>query len=132
MNKMKSRLWEVGMRFASVIFVGLLALGCGTGSGHGPPQFKGTTVSPPSISELAPDTVPVNSVPFYMTVNGTNFFTDAIVVWNGTPLSTTFISSNQLMAFLEATDLQNVGLIRVYVRTGGLNSNTMDFDLTPQ
>jgi len=26
----------------------------------------------------------------------------------------------------------NVGLIRVYVRTGGLNSNTVDFDVTGQ
>jgi hypothetical protein len=36
------------------------------------------------------------------------------------------------MAVLQATDLQNVGLIQVYVRTGGLNSNTVDFDVTPQ
>jgi IPT/TIG domain-containing protein len=67
-----------------------------------------------------------------MTVNGTNFLTDAIVVWNGTPLSTTFVSSNQLVAVLEETNLMNVGLIRVFVRTGALNSNTVDFDVTAQ
>ena len=37
-----------------------------------------------------------------------------------------------LVASLEATDLMNVGLTRIYVRTGGLNSNTVDFDVTGQ
>jgi len=119
------------MRFAGLILASLLALGCGTGSGHDP-QFKGSAVSPPSITQLVPNNVPVNSVPFFLTVNGTNFLTDAIVVWNGTTLNTTFMSSKQLVALLETTDLQNVGLIRVYVRTGGLNSNTVDFDVSAQ
>ena len=57
---------------------------------------------------------------------------DATVFWNGTPVITTFVTSNQLVASLEATDLMNVGLTRVYVRTGGLNSNTVDFDVTGQ
>ena len=122
----------MGMRFTSVIFASLLAFGCGTGSGNDSHGFKTGTFSPPSITELVPNSVPVNSVPFALTVNGTNFLTDAIVVWNGTPLSTTFLSSNQLVAVLAATDLMNVGLIRVYVRTGGLNSNTVDFDVTAQ
>jgi hypothetical protein len=122
----------IGMRFTSVIFASLLAFGCGTGSGNDPHGLKTSTFSPPSITELVPNSVPVNSVPFALTVNGTNFLTDAIVVWNGTPLSTTFVSSNQLVAVLGATNLMNAGLIRVYVRTGGLNSNTVDFDVTAQ
>ena|SRR5258708_26812802 len=122
----------IGMRFTSVIFASLLAFGCGTGSGKDPHGLKTSTFSPPSITELVPNSVPVNSVPFALTVNGTNFLTDAIVVWNGTPLSTTFITSNQLVAVLGATNLMNAGLIRVYVRTGGLNSNTVDFDVTAQ
>ena len=122
----------IGMRFTSVILASLLAFGCGTGSGNDPHGLKTSTFSPPSITELVPNSVPVNSVPFALTVNGANFFTDAIVVWNGAPLSTTFVTSNQLVAVLEATNLVNTGLIRVYVRTGGLNSNTVDFDLTAQ
>ncbi|HEV7396170.1 MAG TPA: IPT/TIG domain-containing protein [Pyrinomonadaceae bacterium] len=122
----------IGMRFTSVILASLLAFGCGNGSGNDPHGFKTSTFSPPSITELVPNSVPVNSVPFAFTVNGTNFSTDAIVVWNGTPLSTTFLSSNQLVAVLAAIDLMNVGLIRVYVRTAGLNSNTVDFDVTGQ
>jgi hypothetical protein len=122
----------IGMRYSSVILASLLAFGCGTGSGRDPHVVKTTTFSPPSITELVPNSVPVDSVPFALTVNGTNFSTDAIVVWNGTLLRTTFVTSNQLVAVLEATDLMNAGLIRVYVRTGGLNSNTVDFDVTVQ
>jgi IPT/TIG domain len=122
----------IGMRFTSVILASLLAFGCGTGSGNDPHGLKTSTFSPPSITELVPNSVPVNSVPFALTVNGANFLTDAIVVWNGAPLSTTFVTSNQLVAVLEATNLMNTGLIRVYVRTGGLNSNTVDFDVTAQ
>lgn len=120
------------MRFTSVILACLFAVvGCGD-SGHGVHRLKTSTFAPPSITELVPNSVRVNSVSFVMTVNGTNFSTDAIVIWNGTPLSTQFISSNQLVATLAATNLMNVGLTPVYVRTAGLNSNTVDFDVTPQ
>jgi hypothetical protein len=81
---------------------------------------------------LTPDSVPVDSVTFYMTVNGTNFGTDAIVFWNGTPLSTRFVTSQQLMAAVTNTDLMFAGLVHIYVRTGGLNSNTVDFDVSVQ
>ncbi len=120
------------MRFASVLLACLLAFGCGTGSGNDPHGLKTTTFSPPSITELVPNSVPVNSVPFFLTVNGTNLNTDAIVVWNDTPLSTTFLGANQVVAMVAETNLMNVGLIRVYVRTAGLNSNTVTFDVTAQ
>jgi hypothetical protein len=121
------------MRFTSVILACLLAVGCGAGSGNNPHALKIIRASSPlSITELVPNSAPVNSIPFAFTINGTNFLPDAVVIWNGTPLSTTFVSSNQLVALLAATDLMNVGLIRVYVRTGGLNSNTVDFNVTGQ
>jgi hypothetical protein len=119
------------MRFASVILASLLVVGCGTGSGNDPHgSGAGSGIFAPSITELVPNSTPVNSVPFFMTVNGTNFTPDAIVVWNGTQLSTTFVSSNQLVAGLAATDLQLFGEIKVYVRAAGLNSNTVEFNLT--
>ena len=100
------------MRFVSVILASLLAFGCGTGKDP-QGQFKGSAIFAPSITALVPNSTPVNSVPFFMTVNGANFTPDAIVVWNGTQLSTTFVSSNQLVAALAATDLQFMGEIKV-------------------
>jgi hypothetical protein len=64
-----------------------------------------------------------------MEVNGTNFDTDAVVFWNGTPLLTRFVNSQQLLADLTSTNLMFAGTIPVYVRTHGLNSNTVEFDL---
>ena len=120
------------MRFLSLLLI-LLATGCGDGSGSRNQKLHlGVAVFTPSITVLAPNSVPVNSVPFTMTISGNNFGTDAIAFWNGMPLHTTFISSGQLMADLSTTDLMFVGLIRVFVRTGGMNSNTVVFDVTPQ
>src|SRR5579864_9528736 len=121
------------MRYFSVLLVSLLSLGCGNSksAGNGDP-FKAFVFSPPAITTLTPNSVPVNSVPFAMTINGNNFNTDAVVFWNGTPQSTLFVTSNQLMVKVTDTDLMFMGLVPVYVRTGGQNSNTVDFDVTAQ
>ena len=76
--------------------------------------------------------MPVNSVPFNMTINGSNFSNDAVVFWQGTPQLTFFVTSNQLMVTVTNTDLQFMGLVPIYVHTLGQNSNTVDFNVTPQ
>lgn len=109
----------------------LTTTGCGTPAHHpdanGP--HAGIAFSPPSVTALSPSSAPVDSVPFTIQVNGTNFGTDAIVFWNGTPLSTRFVNSTQLLANLTSSNLMLAGMINVYVRTGGSNSNTVQFDL---
>jgi len=120
------------MRYIGLVFAVLLTLGCGSPSKGSDPRVISVLPTPPAITELSPQSTPVNSVPFTMTVNGSNFGTGAIVFWNGTPLRTTFVTSNQLMASLTDTDLMFAGLIPVYVRSAALNSNTVTFDLTIQ
>jgi hypothetical protein len=119
------------MRYFLLLLASLFALACGNPAGNRDPLIV-MPFAPPSLTTLTPDTVPVNSVPFTMTVNGSNFGTDAVVFWNGTPLSTRFITANQLMAALAPTNLMLTGLVQVYVHTGGMNSNTVDFDVTAQ
>jgi hypothetical protein len=121
------------MRYSGLLLVTLLTIGCGTpaSSGNHDPLVM-TAFTPPSIMTLTPGSVPVNSVPFIMTINGSNFTTDAVVFWQGTPQSTTFITSNQLIVKVTDTDLLFTGLVPIYVRTGGQNSNTVDFDVTAQ
>jgi IPT/TIG domain len=111
----------------------LVMIGCGAGSGNRDPGIKlAVPPLPPAIAELAPNSVRVNSVPFIMTVNGVNFGTDSIVFWNGVPHTTTVVTSKQLMVALPDTDLNIFGLVPLFVRTAGLNSNTVDFDVTAQ
>ena len=64
-----------------------------------------------------------------MDVNGANFGPDAIVFWNGQPLFTRFVNSQHLFADLASANLMLPGMIQVYVRTAGLNSNTVEFGL---
>lgn len=120
------------MRYIGVLLASLLTIGCGTGVMSGNDPFSLVPLSPPALTTLTPDSVPVNSVPFTMTVNGSNFGTDAVVFWNGQPLSTRFVAPNQLLSSLTDTDLMFPGMVPVYVRTGGRNSNTLDFDVAVQ
>lgn len=115
-----------------VLLASLLTLGCGNASTGKDPHFLVGISAPPSITQLSPDSSPVNSVPFTMTINGANFGPDAVVFWNGTPMSTRYLMPNQLVASVTDTDLLFTGLVHVYVRTGGQNSNTVDFDVTAQ
>jgi len=119
------------MRYIGLLLVSLLTLGCAMGPVNHDPHSV-VSFSPPAIETLTPDSVPVNSVPFTMTINGSNFTTDAVVFWNGTPQFTIFVTSKQLMANVTATDLLFAGLVPIYVRTGGLNSNTVDFNVAVQ
>jgi hypothetical protein len=124
-----------GRLYSLVVLVTAITIGCGSGSRD--PKgtnatLKGFAFSPPSITTLTPNNAPVNSVPFTMTVNGQNFGTDATVFWNGTPVFTTFVDSGEVFANLTSTNLMFAGPAHVYVHTGGLNSNTVDFDVTAQ
>ena len=119
------------MRYIGFLLASLLTIGCGTPSGNHDP-LRLATVAPPAITTLTPDSVPVNSVPFTMTINGDNFGTDAVVFWNAVPQSTFFVTSKQLMVAVTDTDLMFAGMAHVYVRTGGLNSNTVNFDVAVQ
>jgi IPT/TIG domain len=124
---------EAAMRSLPVLLLSsLIMIGCGSASkGPDPRPISVVTLSP-SIMQLSPPSTPVNSVPFMLTVNGTNFGTDATVFWGGVALHTIFITPNQLMASLTSDNLQFTGLVQVYVRSAGLNSNTMDFNVTAQ
>jgi len=118
------------MLYIGLLLVSVLALGCGDAPEKNDPHSLFHVLNPPSVMALSPDSVPVNSVSFIVTVNGSNFGADAVVFWNSAPLSTRFVTSNQLMAVLTSTDLMFAGQIPVYVRTGGQNSNTVVFNVT--
>ena len=121
------------MRLASIFLVIVFTFGCGDDpvNRSQAPHF-GVVFTPPSLATLQPSSVPVNSPPFTMTVNGANFRTDALLVWNGVPQHTIFVNSSQLLVTVTDVDLMFVGLAHVFVRTGGLNSNTLDFNVAPQ
>src|SRR5215469_12950398 len=115
--------------FRKLGFVLLLTLGCGTPM-HDPKVTFGTNFTPPALTALAPNTAPVNSTPFVMSVDGNNFGRDAVVFWNNVPQSTRFMSPTQLQVEITADDLMQFGMAHVYVQTAGRTSNTVDFNVT--
>jgi outer membrane usher protein FimD/PapC len=126
---------EADMRSASlwlvVVFFVVFTWGCGT-PGRDPKVTFTTNFSPPALTTLEPNTVPVNSSPFAMIVNGNNFGRDAIVFWNNVPQRTLFVSSTQLQVSITVEDLMQFGFAQVFVQTAGLTSNTVDFNVTAQ
>jgi IPT/TIG domain len=121
------------MRLISLLLLVSVAIGCGVGgSKPGPDPRPGFGTSFPAIASLAPNTSPVNSAPFTMTIQGSNFGSDAIAFWNGNVQQTTFISSSELLVTVNAADLMFTGLAHIFIRSGGMNTNTVEFNVTPQ
>jgi hypothetical protein len=81
---------------------------------------------------LAPASAPVDSPGFTLTVVGSNFGSDTVVFWNGNPVSTTIVNSKEVMAQISTTNLQDAGFVPIFVRTGGQNSNAINFDVQIQ
>jgi hypothetical protein len=117
------------MERISLCLLALVLVGCGYGSRNYNPGMPGTGGGTPAISSLTPNTVAAGSMAFAMTVNGSRFGTDAVVYWNAQPIATMYVSSNQVVANVSAADVAMASTIPVYVRTAGMNSNSMNFTI---
>jgi hypothetical protein len=86
---------------------------------------------------LYPSLVPVSTAPggpaFSLTVNGTGFVAGAVVEWNGSPRTTTFISSSSVQAAISAADIATAKTALITVvnpAPGGGTSNMVYFPVT--
>ena len=89
----------------TILLVALIALTVACGySSKMTPAVAG---SMPSIAELAPNSASAGTA-FTLTVNGSNFASHAVVNFNGTAQTTTFVSANQLTASIPAKAVATV------------------------
>jgi len=72
-----------------------------------------------TLAFLSPSTAVVGGQGFTITANGAGFVTGALILWNGTPLTTTLVSGVQLTAPVPASDLTAVGTVQVAVQIPG-------------
>jgi hypothetical protein len=82
---------------------------------------------------LVPTSVVPGSSGLTLTMNGTGFVSTSIVNWDGRPLSTTFVSSHQLVADVPSSDLASANTASVTVSSpapGGGTSNAVPFTIT--
>ncbi len=66
-------------------------------------------VTPPTTAAVSPTSAAAGTSAFNLSVNGANFVSGDVVLWNGTPMPTTFISSTELDAAIPSTDVIAVG-----------------------
>jgi subtilisin family serine protease len=86
----------------------------------------------PVASSLSPDSVVAGSSAFTLTVHGNQFVPWSVVRWNGANRMTTFVSSTELQAAIDAADVATGGPAQVSVLTpapGGGASGNLTFTI---
>jgi hypothetical protein len=85
----------------------------------------------PAIDQpLTPDHALPGSAAITLTVNGSGFVSGSVVEWNGSALSTTFVSKGQVQAVVPASSLASAGTAAITVSNpipGGGSSNAVYF-----
>ncbi|HWY21047.1 MAG TPA: IPT/TIG domain-containing protein [Candidatus Acidoferrum sp.] len=108
------------MRLAkTVLLSALLATGlaCGYSSKASTPPAAGTM---PNVTALVPASTAAGSTGVILTVNGTNFNSNATINWKGTALTgATRVSANQLMVTIPDSDVATAGTAAVTVTNPG-------------
>ena len=123
-------------RHASMLACVLLAaslVGCGGGTG-------GASVSPlpvpqdiPTLTAIAPSSAPAVGSALNLVLFGSNFENGAAVQWNGTALSSSWVSATQMTATIPASNFVATGSAKVTVTNpspGGGTSAAKTFTIT--
>jgi hypothetical protein len=85
------------------------------GGGTSNTFFFNVTTPVAALSSLVPNSAIAGGAAFTLTVNGSNFENNAVVQWNGSNRTTTFVSATQLTAAITAADIASVGTASVVV-----------------
>jgi hypothetical protein len=86
----------------------------------------------PSVSSISPPSAVAGTTPGAITVSGSNFMSTATVLWNGMPVTTTYVSSNELQFTPTKAQLgaARIALLAVANPAPGGISSTVNFDVT--
>lgn len=88
------------------------------------------SIGAPAITGTSPTSVIAGSTGFALTVNGTNFASGSTVLWGSTALSTTLVSSTQLMAAVPASLITTAGTATLTVTDAAGTSSGTTFTVT--
>lgn len=83
------------------------------------------------LSAISPSQVVVGGSPFMLSVVGTGFTSESAITWNGTSLTTTYMSSTLLRASVSAAQIANTGTASIaVVRPGDQGGTSTALNLT--
>jgi uncharacterized protein (TIGR03437 family) len=88
----------------------------------------------PTLASISPNSATAGGPAFNLTANGTNFVASSTVRWNGTDLTTAFVSTTQLIAQVPANLIVAAGSAQVTVFTptpGGGVTAAQSFTINP-
>ena len=82
------------------------------------------SVPQPQITSLSPGAIPVDATSVLLTVNGSDFVPQSQMMWNGSPLQTTFTDSRHLEATITQQTFESFGgvagsSVQISVRSQG-------------
>lgn len=102
---------------------------------HGEPDRPDRPELPPPsqapvINSLDPNTAVVGGPDVTMTVNGSGFTSQSVIVWNGGDEPTTFVSNTQVTTGVKPSTASGPWSIPVAVRNGDKVSNSLAFQFT--
>jgi peptidoglycan hydrolase-like protein with peptidoglycan-binding domain len=80
----------------------------------------------PTLTSISPTTTTMNSPQFTLTTTGTNFVSDSTINWNGTALSTTYVSDTQLIAIVPSTNILSPDTVDITVTNSTPGGGTTD------
>ena len=86
----------------------------------------------PLATGLTPNNVTMGGGSFTLAVTGSNFISSSIIKWNNVALTTTFVNSTQVTAFVPAANIAAAGTVSVTVFTpvpGGGTSTALTFTI---
>ena len=79
----------------------------------------------PVIESLEPESVPVGSRTFTLTLHGENFIGDSQVYWEDVALNTTIVSDTLLTAIVPEALLENIGQFSITVENSSFGTKTL-------
>lgn len=97
-----------------------------------PPTRPAPPPPPPAITSISPSRARTGSPDVRITVGGTNFPKNSVVLVNGKPVHTAFTSEKSLSATIPAVELRAVGIISVMVDLGSGKTNSQPFVVEKQ
>lgn len=71
----------------------------------------------PVVTQIVPQMIPTGSSGTVLTVDGAGFAPGSAILWNGSALPTTFVSSGQMTATIDSSLVQQLGWAQISVQT---------------
>ncbi len=108
-------------------------LTCFNPDGSASDTARATVLNPvPATTGIAPSSIMAGGLGFTLAVDGSNFVSNSVVKWSGSPRATSYVSANRLAALITAGDIASAGTASITVTNpapGGGTSNAQIFTI---